>query len=222
MKIKFLLLFMLLTIHNATYSLSDRLAFYWEHLKKPLQVGSITPSSQKTGEAIASYLLKHDGSKEILEVGVGPGSGITDFLVANLQQNDKLTFVEINPSFAAILRDKYGHIPNITIIEGDILTFNPEKKFDYIISSLPLTTLPKEFIEQYFEHLESLIRPYGIISYIQYMGVSLRMFLSSLFRSKSLKTKMRIIERFKNKWLLESTRVFRNMPPTWVHHLQVA
>ncbi|HJM68913.1 MAG TPA: methyltransferase domain-containing protein [Candidatus Babeliales bacterium] len=219
---KFLLLAILLAVHSSTHTLSDRLAFYWEHLKSPFEVGSVTPSSEETGKAITTYLLKHTGSANILEIGAGPGSGITNFLVKNLKSSDRLTFVEINSNFAAILRDKYGHIPNITVVEGDILTFKPDKKFDYIISSLPLTALSKEFIESYFEHLETLIRPHGIVSYIQYMGVSLRMLLGSVFRSKSLKDKIEVINRFKKKWLLASTKVFRNIPPTYVHHLQIA
>jgi len=222
-----IILLLLLAFTSTTQPLSQtksRFAFCLQHLQKPFEVGSITPSSNATGRAMSSYIAQHIGTpKHILEIGAGPGSGITDDVINNLRPTDTFTIIEINPAFCTILHDKYGHIPNVSIVQADILEFAPDSKYDYIISSLPLTIFPKSFISSYFSNLRKLIKPCGIVSYIQYIGFPrLRMLIDALFRKTALKEKMQLIDAFKNKWHLESKRVLLNCPPTWVHHLQMA
>ncbi|MBT4856523.1 methyltransferase domain-containing protein [bacterium] len=205
---------------------TNRIIFFLQNLFKIKsgQVGSVTPSSNQTGKAMSYYVANHNGGpKNILEVGAGPGSGITEDIVANMEPQDRLTLVEVNPEFVTILHEKYDHHANISIVQADILTFNPDQKFDYIISTLPLTIFPKAFISQYFEHIQELSQPKGIVSYIQYIGFPrIRMFIDAILRKTALKEKMQLIEHFKSKWLLESKKVLFNFPPTWVHHLQMA
>lgn len=213
----------LLSVEVCGFASSRRLAFYWQHLKQPLQVGSITPSSSATGNCITKYISEDSGSKNILEIGAGPGSGITDKLVSDLSEKDHLTIVEINEEFVKILKKKYGNLANVSIVEADILEYAPEKKFDYIVSTLPLTVFPINFIKQYYEVLERMIQPEGIISYIQYIGFpNLRVLVDKILGRKDFIEKISLIENFKKKWSLGSQKILLNVPPTWVHHLRVS
>jgi phosphatidylethanolamine/phosphatidyl-N-methylethanolamine N-methyltransferase len=80
--------------------------FIWEFLKKPREIGSLTPSSRHLAEAVAlavSTLPKTD----VLQIGAGTGV-ITKFL-----PKECLTVIEINESLATRLSNQ---CPELKII----------------------------------------------------------------------------------------------------------
>lgn len=72
--------------------------------------------------------------ESIIEIGGGAGA-LTDYLARG---NNYVTVIEKDPYYAALLRERYKDCGNVTIIEGDALTFD-YSEYDRIVSNLPYT-----------------------------------------------------------------------------------
>ena len=72
--------------------------------------------------------------ESIVEIGGGAGA-LTDYLVRG---NNFITVIEKDPYYAAFLRDRYKDYPNVTIVEGDALTYD-YSEYDRLVSNLPYT-----------------------------------------------------------------------------------
>lgn len=72
--------------------------------------------------------------ESIVEIGGGAGA-LTDCLV---QGNNYVTVIEKDPYYANLLKRKYEGFPNVTVVEGDALTYN-FSCYDRIVANLPYT-----------------------------------------------------------------------------------
>lgn len=73
-------------------------------------------------------------SDTVLEIGPGPGS-LTRLLA---QTAGRVIAVELDPNMVHLLRAEFGHLPNLTIIEADIL----ETKIETLLTQLPISHPP--------------------------------------------------------------------------------
>jgi phosphatidylethanolamine/phosphatidyl-N-methylethanolamine N-methyltransferase len=81
---------------------------------KPLQIGSVTPSSRTLSKAIAVNVdLRSMGP--VIEIGPGTGP-ITEALVERGIAESRLVLVEYDEEFCALLRKRF---PKATVIQGD-------------------------------------------------------------------------------------------------------
>jgi phosphatidylethanolamine/phosphatidyl-N-methylethanolamine N-methyltransferase len=81
---------------------------------KPLQIGSVTPSSRTLSRAIAANVdLTSTGP--VIEIGPGTGP-ITEALVEHGIAESRLVLVEYDGEFCALLRRRF---PQATVIQGD-------------------------------------------------------------------------------------------------------
>jgi phospholipid N-methyltransferase len=121
----------------------ERLAFLRVFLKKPQQVGSVIPSSR----FLERKLVELAGAKSArLVVELGPGTGgTTRALLRALPADAKLLAIEIDPRFAAILRESAD--PRLIVHEGsagdvaEALRAHGLGAPDAVLSGIPFSTL---------------------------------------------------------------------------------
>lgn len=120
-----------------------RLAFLQGFLRKPQQVGSVIPSSRFLERRLVAYSgARH--ARVVVELGPGTG-GTTRALLRALPVDGKLLAIELEPRFAAILREI--HDPRLIVHEGsavqltDVLRAHGLGAADVVISGIPFSTM---------------------------------------------------------------------------------
>ena len=123
--------------------LDDEVRFLRSWIEKPLHVGAVMPSGRLLARTMAQYV---DARATGPVVELGPGTGaITSALVDRGVDPKRLVLVEYNPSFCALLRDRY---PNAKVVQGDAYTLRDtlwnvlSAPATAVVSGLPLVTKP--------------------------------------------------------------------------------
>lgn len=148
--------------------MTNRINFFKEAVKSLKTSGTVTPSSR----FLAKRMLSKINFKEAnLIVELGPGNGvITKQLLKKLNKNATLVCFEINENFYQQLQE----IDNKQLV---VLNVSAEKmqdelaklgfsEIDHIVSSLPLTLIPKEISNTILEESYKLLKTNG--TFIQY------------------------------------------------------
>jgi ubiquinone/menaquinone biosynthesis C-methylase UbiE len=110
-----------------------------------------------------SQILK--SGMNVLDVGCGTGSISKD--IANIVgENGKVTGIDNTESFILSGQKTHQSISNLELIHIDLFEYNPEKKFDLIVSARTLQWLsnPKEALIK----MKSMLKPNGQISILDY------------------------------------------------------
>lgn len=123
----------------------DRLAFFQEFLKHPLQIGSVIPSSR----FLERRLLRAAdvaAARTVVELGAGTG-GTTRAILRALPPGATLISVEINPQFhrrISAIRDPrlIAHLGSAGALR-DILAQHGTAAPDAIISGIPFSTMSR-------------------------------------------------------------------------------
>lgn len=154
----------------------DNLDVFLESVKNLKTVGTVAFSSKflvKKMVAPINYRKAHC----IVELGTGNGC-ITKALLQKMHHTSRLLSFEINPKFYQMvsqqLHDKRLHLINDS---AESLGLYVQKegfdKADYIVSSLPLVSLPKEIEENIVKAIVENLHPNGL--FIQYSYSTLRL-----------------------------------------------
>jgi phosphatidylethanolamine/phosphatidyl-N-methylethanolamine N-methyltransferase len=123
--------------------LDDEVRFLRSWIEKPLHMGAVMPSGRLLARTMAQYV---DMASTGPVVELGPGTGaITSALIEHGIDQKRLVLVEFNPSFCALLRDRY---PHAKVVQGDAYALR-ESLWDVldvpasaVVSGLPLVTKP--------------------------------------------------------------------------------
>jgi len=123
--------------------LDDEVRFLRSWIEKPLHMGAVMPSGKLLARTMAQY-VDIDSTGPVVELGPGTGA-ITNALVEHGVEQKRLVLVEYNPSFCALLRERY---PQATVVQGDAYRLRdslwdvlPEPA-TAVVSGLPLVTKP--------------------------------------------------------------------------------
>jgi phosphatidylethanolamine/phosphatidyl-N-methylethanolamine N-methyltransferase len=123
--------------------LDDEVRFLRSWMEKPLHMGAVMPSGRVLARTMAHYV---DTNSRGPVVELGPGTGaITTALIERGVDQKRLVLVEYNPSFCALLRDRY---PHAKIVQGDAYTLRDSLRnvlsapASAVVSGLPLVTKP--------------------------------------------------------------------------------
>ena len=123
--------------------LDDEVRFLRSWIEKPLHMGAVMPSGKLLARTMAQYVDVHS-SAPVVELGPGTGA-ITNALIERGVEQKRLVLVEYNPSFCALLRDRY---PQATVVQGDAYTLRDSlwnvlsAPAAAVVSGLPLVTKP--------------------------------------------------------------------------------
>jgi phosphatidylethanolamine/phosphatidyl-N-methylethanolamine N-methyltransferase len=123
--------------------LDDEVRFLRSWIEKPLHVGAVMPSGKLLARTMAQYVDAHS-TGPVVELGPGTGA-ITNALIEHGVDQKRLVLVEYNPSFCALLRDRY---PHARVVQGDAYTLRDtlwnvlSVRADAVVSGLPLVTKP--------------------------------------------------------------------------------
>lgn len=123
--------------------LDDEVRFLRSWIEKPLHMGAVMPSGRVLARTMAQYVdITSDGP--VVELGPGTGA-ITSALIEHGVDQKRLVLVEYNPSFCALLRERY---PLAKVVQGDAYTLRDSlrnvlsARASAVVSGLPLVTKP--------------------------------------------------------------------------------
>lgn len=197
--------------------------FFSHFLKNPKAVGAVAPLSQ----AVINQIVKHfkirgsTGPKRVLEVGAGIGN-VTESIIKLLMPNDHLDIVEINQEYCDFLTLRFGHYPNASIHSLSVMDWKPQDPYDFIISTLPFNSFPPSFVEEIFSHYQDLLKPNGILSYVEYIGLQQ---ISWAFSKGEKKQKIRkrksLLQVLQNRCLIEKKQIYGNILPCNIYHMDM-
>ncbi|MFL4970755.1 MAG: class I SAM-dependent methyltransferase [Xanthobacteraceae bacterium] len=140
--------------------LDDEVRFIRSWLERPLSTGAVTPSGRVLARTMARYVNPHL-SGPVVELGPGTGP-VTEALVAEGIEPERLVLVEFNPTFCQLLRARF---PAATVVQGDayglrrLLGALLQQPAAAIVSGLPLVTKPMRQRLRLLRDALELLRP---------------------------------------------------------------
>ena len=205
----------------------DHVEFFRQFRTHFHTTGSVAPSSRHLAQAMTRHIAAPRGPARILEVGPGTGA-VTRRILKLLRPGDRLDLVELNESFANLLRQRFQSDPAFQPAAGQaqvhvcgIETFKSDAKYDYIISGLPFNNFSPAFVSQVLQAFDELMAPGGMLSYFEYMYVRpLRRLVSRQSERTRLTELDCVLSAFRSRHGASRDSVFLNIPPAWVQHLR--
>lgn len=145
--------------------------FFTQSLKRMRQVGSLVPSSR----FLASSMCEHiDSSAAINIVELGPGTGpVTRSILPRMNGSSRLLCIEQNQAFVDHLKRSVTD-ERVHIVQGDAqnmdeyLAAHGMTHVDCIVSSLPLSNIPKQIKADILEACKKHLKPDGHFLQYQY------------------------------------------------------
>lgn len=201
--------------------------FFFSQLSKGFShIGAVMPTSREAARAMAAEALRQKKPKQILEVGPGTGP-ITTELARHLKADDRLVLCELDPTFVEFLKQRFETEPDlkrvrhqVEILHQSVAELEGEQRFDYIISSVPLTVLPAEVAEGIFDAFRRLLKPGGTLTFLEYKFLrKLRRMTGKKETSDFLKVDQ-MMRDFINRYQFRSDSVMLNMPPGNIRSLR--
>ncbi len=151
----------------------EELLFFRRWIAHPLKVGAVLPSSPALAKLVARQV--HLGSNEaVVELGAGTGSVTKALLKAGIPP-DRLFVIEIDPDLCGFLRRQF---PQAQVIQGDATKLPellPAKwigKVHFVISGIPMVTLPIELQRKMFAAWFTVMPSHGRVLQYTYSLVS--------------------------------------------------
>ncbi len=198
--------------------------FALEYFKHPTQVGALFECSQTTAQELLRYAQQLPLSRHIIELGAGMGS-ITKVIVEQLKPGDELDVIEINPKYCVHLRSLFPQqkYKNVHIHCVDVLEFAREHYYDAVICTLPFNLFDAGLIVRMQEKIKNLVKKDAYFSYVEYSVLpQIRAFLTiDHTQARLLQERAELMQKFKQKYLIKTTFVMRNLFPLHVHHLKI-
>ncbi|TWT15813.1 methyltransferase domain-containing protein [Reyranella sp. CPCC 100927] len=149
----------------------DRAVFLKRWLRRPLGIGSVTPSSQALGRAMARTALAGlPADSIVVELGAGTGS-ITRALLAAGVPERSLVPVELDGELHAYLQRTF---PSLRLLQGDaarlpdLLVAHNVAPVGAVVSGLPLLAMPGPVVEAIVTGVASVLPPGGALVQFTY------------------------------------------------------
>lgn len=130
-------------------------------------LGAISNSSKFLSCKLTTSIDSKLTPKNVLEVGAGTGP-VTKYILNKLQPNDKFDIIEITNKFIPSLTFVCKNYNQVKIYNKSILEFNPEYKYNYIISTLPFYSFSEKNVKSILDHYKMILSEKGKIVYFQY------------------------------------------------------
>lgn len=146
-----------------------------EVVKHPRELSTVFPSSRFLARTVADQ-LDLSQPRSIAELGPGDGA-LTRPIVERMAAGSELHLVEVNARFARRLEETYRDRPGAETIRvhersaEELVEIRDEaglEGFDYVVSGLPLTTLPDDVSEAVLDAVVRALEPDGRFVQFQY------------------------------------------------------
>lgn len=155
--------------HRVRAQRSRPLEFFKGFLRNPREVGSVVPSSRfLTRRVLDCGGVTH--ARVIAELG--PGTGVlTREILSRMPRSSKLVAVEINPTFADMLRRQYAD-PRLTVYCGSAIDLERAiaeagaTSADLVVSGVPFSTMERGEGRATLEAAKRVLGPGG--SFVAY------------------------------------------------------
>jgi phosphatidylethanolamine/phosphatidyl-N-methylethanolamine N-methyltransferase len=208
--------------------LTDYRVFWKEFRANFHTTGAVLPSGRLLARSLCRYVDAPGPSRRILEVGPGTGA-VTSRMVRRLRPQDSLDLVELNPAFVARLENRFATEPHFVcvadrcrVLHQTVESLPAGSKYDLIISGLPLNNFSVATVEHLLEVLLGLLKPGGQLSFFQYIAIrEARWLVSGQEERARLRGITRALGNILGQHELRRDWVWPNVPPAWVHHIQV-
>ena len=221
------------------FMLTNERVFLKQFFSRYHTTGSVLPSSRALAGALCRYVGEEgrraqgtgrsvgDKGQHILEVGPGTGA-VTASLVTKMLPSDRLTLVELNDDFVRHLRDRFEKEPAFAavadrteILHTRLEDLPQERRFDLIISGLPLNNFAVAEVEAILDIFARLIAPGGTLSFFEYIAIRR---VKALVSGRAGRERLRGIGAALHRTLdgreIKRDWVWPNVPPAWVHHVR--
>jgi len=209
------------------FMMRQQVQFLKEFVSAPSTVGAVVPSSAALARALCEPYAQADRPAAVLEVGAGTGA-VTRYLGSILRGEDRLDICEIKPHFADHLeRNVLSHtnfagavaVGRVRLMRGPVQQLLGKRRYDFIISSLPLTAFNLADIREILAGLQASLKPGGVFSYFEYIGLR-KLSRNLLLGKKRLQAQQ--VSRFLND-NIRSHQFYRrtvllNFPPAYARH----
>jgi ubiquinone/menaquinone biosynthesis C-methylase UbiE len=106
----------------------------------------------------------------VLDVGCGTGA-ISAGIAHRVQESGHVTGIDNTEQFISSGRETYRSIRNLELVHADLFEYNPEEKFDLIVSARVLQWLsnPMDALSK----MKTLLKPGGLVSVLDYNHTAL-------------------------------------------------
>jgi len=148
-----------------------RLLFARTFLKNPVMLGSVIPSSRFLIDAVLEPI---DWERTRVLVEYGPGVGtITGEILKRMRPETKLIIIEMNVELARFLRAHFNDA-RLVVVEGSaanvrqVLADHGFEGADYIISGIPLGSMPLPVREHIVRETKQALAPDGAFIVYQF------------------------------------------------------
>lgn len=168
----------------AASKLLERRLFFLEVLKGWRKIGAIVPSSRFLVKKVLCQAHVQN-AKVVVEFGAGTGT-VTGELLKKMNPKGELFVFETNKAFCNILASRYRDA-RLRIINASAENFKEyleNRKIDCVVSTLPLSLLPKNRVRRFLTEVKSVLRQHG--EYVQALFVPLTPLLKGYFAAVSV------------------------------------
>ena len=147
---------------------TERTAFLRTWLQRPLEVGSVLPSSPRLARRIAS-LVDWDRTRTLVELGAGTGA-VTAGLLARASASTRLLAFERQPEFRQILQDRFAGLevyPEARQLSRVLESAGP-RQAETVVSGIPFALLSRPEQEALLDEIDRGLAPGGSFIAFQY------------------------------------------------------
>ena len=147
--------------------MNQRWQFFRTAVKSFRSTGAIASSSPALIRKLVAP-LPTDRPLRVLELGPGDGC-VTRAILERLHPDSQLVAFEINPAFIKLLGGIADGRFSVLPVGAERLTdYFVEDSVDYVVSSLPLSMIPKEVKAEILGQAQRVLRPEGQFLQYQY------------------------------------------------------
>lgn len=143
----------------------DSFLFLGKFLRHGTKIASLAPSSPWLSRTTIRNIA-WDRARVVVELGAGTGP-ITRALAERAPAGCRVLVIERDPDFARLLRERFTHLPNFEVIEGDcreldrMLADRQIDRADAVVSGLPVPSFPAELQRELFRVVRRVLDPAG-------------------------------------------------------------